>query len=93
MVNLTTRQVGILRLLINSELHAYKIKTELQIHDKKISFGSLYPSLKRLEKLDLIASKWHDEEKKTYSTTAKGKTVYEESMQFMNGSNPNFQLA
>lgn len=86
MVVLTTRQLAILRVLQESKNNGYMIRKELIKHDEKLSFGSLYPSLSKLEKLGFVKYVWEkngDKEKKVYEITAKGVGAYEDALTYI----------
>ena len=70
----------VLRTLLFGPLHGYAIAGAIRDHSSEelaIEFGSLYPSLKRLELKGWIASKWEISERnrrvKVYRLTAVGR--------------------
>ncbi len=70
----------VLRTLVSGELHGYGIAKAIRTNSDEtlnIEFGSLYPSLKRLELRGWISSKWETSEQnrraKYYRLTATGR--------------------
>ena len=70
----------VLKTLVLGRLHGYGIAKAIRTSSKdtlEIEFGSLYPSLKRLEMKGWIASKWetseHNRRAKFYRLTATGR--------------------
>jgi transcriptional regulator len=70
----------VLKTLMHGPLHGYGIAKAIRSNSDEalqIEFGSLYPSLKRLEMKGWIASKWevseHNRRAKYYRLTAAGK--------------------
>jgi transcriptional regulator len=75
-----TLDMLVLRTLVFGPLHGYGIAKAIRSNSNEaldIEFGSLYPSLKRLELKGWIDSKWHTSEHnrraKYYRLTAEGK--------------------
>ncbi|MBW3003562.1 PadR family transcriptional regulator [Candidatus Woesearchaeota archaeon] len=79
----TEIELGMLQMqvlwLLKKPTHGYDLMKKLnEIKHTKITQGTLYPTLQRLEELNLIASKTQDR-KKVYHLTAKGKKTMKNS--------------
>ncbi len=76
--NLTLQEIKILSALELEDMYGYQILKEIKA---KILLGSLYNSLKSMEKKGYVESRWGDEtgqggRRKYYNITALGKKVY-----------------
>lgn len=74
--------------LSNGPKHGYEISKFIETRSSgvfRISFGSLYPILHRLEEEKLILSRWEDMDsrkpKKTYTLSARGEKTLENEVQ------------
>ncbi|WP_046758542.1 PadR family transcriptional regulator [Kordia jejudonensis] len=75
--NLTLQEIKILSALEIEEMYGYQILKEIQ---SKILLGSLYNSLKSMQRKGYVESKWGDEtgqggRRKYYSITALGNKI------------------
>ncbi|MCB1247565.1 MAG: helix-turn-helix transcriptional regulator [Acidimicrobiia bacterium] len=69
---------AVLGLLLERPRHGYEIKRSLaELGFWTVSFGSLYPSLRRLEKRGAIAATAGTGRRKSYEITDEGRTVFE----------------
>ena len=74
-IDLGILQMQILWLLNRKDTHGYELMKNLnEIKKTKITQGTLYPALQRLEELNLIKSK-KGKRKIIYSLTSKGKKI------------------
>jgi PadR family transcriptional regulator PadR len=80
--------VMILRLLADKPMYGYQIVKELQSRSEgyfELEQGTLYPALHRLEKDDLVSSRWEiiadGPSRKYYHITDKGRAELEKSAQ------------
>ncbi len=72
---------AILGLLHDGPRHGYELKRALgDLGFWQVSFGSLYPALRRLEKKALIAAAAGEGRRKAYRITAAGRTALAEMM-------------
>ena len=76
-------ELGLLQMqvlwLLKKPTHGYELMKRLnEIKTTKITQGTLYPTLQRLEELKLITSKT-EQRKKIYHLTGKGKKVMRDS--------------
>lgn len=79
--NLTLQEIKILSALEVEDMYGYQILKEIET---KILLGSLYNSLKSMERKGYVESKWGDESgqggrRKYYSITALGKRVFNDT--------------
>ncbi len=78
-IELGMLQMQILWLLSQKSTHGYELMKDLEtIKGKKITQGTLYPTLQKLEKLGYIRGQY-DDNKVVYSTTSKGAKVMNET--------------
>ena len=76
----------ILRVLVESPMHGYKLMEILNesgyLVDDKIETGTLYTTLRRLEKKDLLTSNWetlpNEKRRRVYSITEAGEVYLKE---------------
>ena len=80
--------VMVLRLLAEKPMYGYQVVKELQARSEgyfDLEQGTLYPALHRLEKDDLVESRWEvvrdGPSRKYYHITDKGRTELEKSTQ------------
>ena len=70
---------AILGLLMERPRHGYELKRSLgELGFWKVSFGSLYPALRRLEKRGAIEAMAGTGRRKAYAITEEGRAVFEE---------------
>ncbi len=70
--------LAVLGLLRDAPLHGYELKRRLaDLGFWRVSFGSLYPGLKRLERQGFIESLRDSGRKKTYQLVPKGQSHFE----------------
>ena len=74
------KEILVLVALEDGPKHGYEIASHISRASKdffQLSYGSLYPILHKLEKQEMVLSKWEEgssgKEKKVYRSTAKGK--------------------
>ena len=74
--------LAILGLLHDGPLHGYELKRRLaDLGSWRVSFGSLYPALRRLERNGCITVDRASGRRKTYSLTAAGKDYFHEMLE------------
>lgn len=85
---------AILGLLREEPRHGYELKRALgNLGFWQVSFGSLYPALRRLEKRGLIAAAKGEGRRKAYQMTEAGRTGFREMLaESDDGSDRGFQL-
>jgi PadR family transcriptional regulator, regulatory protein PadR len=83
-VSIATLEEDILTVLIGKRLYGLQILSAVNEADKdvrQIGFGSLYPTLHRMQKKNLVESEWGDEtdnngaRRKYYKVTGIGETM------------------
>jgi DNA-binding PadR family transcriptional regulator len=75
---------AILGILTDGPLHGYELKRRLADSDHgfwTVSFGSLYPALRRLERRDFIAVAAGSSRRKVYQLTPEGKAYFQEVLE------------
>jgi DNA-binding PadR family transcriptional regulator len=79
--------LAILGLLHDGPLHGYELKRRLaELGSWRVSFGSLYPALRRLERNGCIAVDRASGRRKTYAITAAGKEYFHEMLEDHEGT-------
>jgi PadR family transcriptional regulator, regulatory protein PadR len=79
--NLTLQEIKILSVLETDDMYGYQILKEL---GKKILLGSLYNTLKSMERKGYVESKWGEDtgqggRRKYYKITAQGEKIFEQA--------------
>ncbi|WP_417800423.1 PadR family transcriptional regulator [Tenacibaculum sp.] len=79
--NLTLQEIKILSVLEIDDMYGYQILKEL---GKKILLGSLYNTLKSMERKGYVESKWGEDtgqggRRKYYKITGQGEKVFEQA--------------
>lgn len=79
--NLTMQEMKILSALDTKEMYGYQILKEI---NAKVLLGSLYNSLKAMERKGFVKSQWGDEtgqggRRKYYKITAQGRKVFSQT--------------